>query len=395
MRRAGQETAPTAATPRRQTQGQSQTQDQAKAAPDECGAAQTPNLSAEEPAFPTIVKFLVFGAGAIGVYVGGSLLRAGHPVAVCARPATAAALRAHGLRLRYGDDQAALAGFPVFETLADALSAWAPELVIFALKAFDMAAALDDWRPVATRLPPILCLQNGVDGEAALAEVVGPARVIAGTVATAVSRGGPGEITVERRRGMGIALDHALSRPILQALETAGLRARGYASAPALKWSKLLTNLVGNAASAILDLPVSALFADPRLFDVERRLLREGLAVMRALRLPVVDLPSTPVRALALAVQLPAAIGRPALQRGVGAGRGGKRPSLHIDLHSGRGQTEVRWLNGAVVRHGAALGVPTPVNQVLTDTLEALSRGELAPDQFRGRPAALLDLINA
>ncbi len=340
------------------------------------------------------MRVLIFGAGAIGVYVGGRLLRAGHPVAFCARPATAAALRARGLRLRQGDEQVALTGFPVFDTLADALSAWAPDVLVFALKAFDTADALATWRPVAAALPPVLCLQNGVDGEAALAEIAGPERVIAGTVTTAVSRGEPGEITVERLRGLGLALGHPLSQPLGQALDAAGLRARGYASAAALKWSKLLTNLVGNATAAILDLPVSALFADARLFDVERRMLREALAVMRALRVPVIDLPGTPVRALAWGAQLPAGLGRLALQRGVGAGRGGKRPSMHLDLHSGRGQTEVRWLNGAVVRRGATLGVPTPVNRVLTETLEALSGGALRPEQFRDRPQALLDLIN-
>lgn len=47
-------------------------------------------------------------------------------------------------------------------------------------------------------------------------------------------------------------------------------------------------------------------------------------------------------------------------------------PSLHIDLHGGRGKTEVDYLNGAVVRFGLRLGVPTPINRVLNETLLAL-----------------------
>ena len=55
--------------------------------------------------------------------------------------------------------------------------------------------------------------------------------------------------------------------------------------------------------------------------------------------------------------------------RAVGGGRGGKMPSFHIDLHTGRGKSEVEWLNGAVARYGIKFGVPAPVNQRLTAIL--------------------------
>jgi 2-dehydropantoate 2-reductase len=163
-----------------------------------------------------------------------------------------------------------------------------------------------------------------------------------------------------------------------------------------MKWSKLFTNLVGNAASAILDLPVADIFAHPRLYALEAAALRECLAVMLALSHPVVDLPGVPVRLLAWAVQrLPAALARPLLRRAVGAGRGGKMPSLHVDLHGGRGRTEVEWLNGAVARHAAAHALPAPVNQLLCDTVVALASGRLDPAAFRRNPSALLTLLPA
>ena len=115
---------------------------------------------------------------------------------------------------------------------------------------------------------------------------------------------------------------------------------------------------------------------------------------MEALGHKPVDLPGTPVRALALAAtRLPRFIAQPALTRALGGGRGDKMPSFHIDLHSGRGRTEVRYLNGAVVRYGAEHGVPTPVNAVLTDTLEALSSGEQSLERYRHNPDALLALL--
>ena len=119
-------------------------------------------------------------------------------------------------------------------------------------------------------------------------------------------------------------------------------------------------------------------------------MLAECLAVMKAKGYRVVDLPGTPVRALAWATKLPRFIAQPALTKALGAGRGDKMPSFHIDLHGCRGRTEVSFLNGAVARGGEQAGVPTPVNALLTDTLEALSAGELPLGAYRHDPDALL-----
>jgi 2-dehydropantoate 2-reductase len=68
-------------------------------------------------------------------------------------------------------------------------------------------------------------------------------------------------------------------------------------------------------------------------------------------------------------------------------------PSFHIDLHSGRGKSEVDYLNGAVVRDGEKYGVPTPVNRVLNNTLLALTRGEIPLTEFSRQPEKLLALV--
>jgi 2-dehydropantoate 2-reductase len=230
------------------------------------------------------MRVLVYGAGAIGAYVGGSLAHAGHSVGILARPASAEALRARGLRLHLETGLVVTTKPAVFTSPAEALAGLRPDLVVFALKSFDTAAALAELSAATKRPPPLLCLQNGVDNEAEIARAFGPACVIAGTVTSAVSRPGPGEISVERKRGVGLASGHPLSADAYAALNEAGLNARGYSSAAAMKWSKLLTNLVGNATSAILDLPVAEIFRDPRLFRVELRMLLECLAVMRAER---------------------------------------------------------------------------------------------------------------
>jgi 2-dehydropantoate 2-reductase len=350
---------------------------------------------------------LAFGAGAIGTYVGGSLALAGHKVTYIEQPAAAAELTQRGLvldltidRRRWTADDPSSAVYrpsPVdfVSSLEVALSRGPFDVAIFALKSFDTATALEGMRPFADRLPPILCLSNGVDNEPALAAVLGPDKVIAGTVTSAVGRRGVGDIVLERLRGVGLADGHPLSLAVTSALEEAHLNPRLYPRPADMKWSKMLTNLMVNASVAILDLPPRQVLADPRLFTIEIAMLREALAVMRAQGIRVVDTPKTPVRLLALAASLPAFISRPLMVKAVGGGRGGKMPSFHIDLHAGRGKSEVDWLNGAVVRYGEKFGVRTPVNRVLNETLLALTRGEIALGEFRGRPERLVERVRS
>ena len=65
-------------------------------------------------------------------------------------------------------------------------------------------------------------------------------------------------------------------------------------------------------------------------------------------------------------------------------------PSFHIDLHSGRGKSEVDYLNGAVVRYGERLGISTPANHLLNETLLALTMGEQPIDFYTKQPEKLL-----
>lgn len=346
----------------------------------------------------TPLSILVYGAGAIGTYIGGSLALAGHRLTFIEQPQTAVLLQQTGLRLDltlagFGHEQLPPAAFTVIPSLADALRRGPFDFAVFALKSFDTAAALEEMQPFAGDMPPVLCLQNGVDNEARLVSVLGGEKVIAGTVTSSVGRRAAGDIVLERLRGVGIADGHPLSLFINQALSAAGLKPRLFPRPLEMKWSKMLTNLPANATAAILDMTAAQVFDHPGLFRLEIRMLRETLTVMRALRLRVVDLPGVPTRLLALGIHLPQYLSRPLLRRAIGSGRGAKMPSFHIDLHSGRGRSEVDWLNGAVARHGAGCGCPAPVNQALTDTLLALTRGTLPLTVFQRQPERLLEIL--
>ncbi|HEX7540896.1 MAG TPA: 2-dehydropantoate 2-reductase [Anaerolineales bacterium] len=344
------------------------------------------------------MNVLTFGAGAIGTYIGGSLALAGNRVVFVEQARAAEELRARGLRLDLTisrnsvfDIQDSSATFAT--SLEEALKSDPFDVAIFALKSFDTASALDGMKSHADQLPPILCLSNGVDNEPAIAAVLGTDKVIAGTVTSSVGRRAVGDIVLERLRGVGVADRHPLSLFVAEAFNAAGLNAHLFQRAADMKWSKMLTNLPANATAAILNMTAAEVFAHTGLFRLEMRMLRETLSVMRANRLRVVDLPRVPVRALALGTRLPDFVARPLMLKAVGGGRGGKMPSFHIDLYSGRRRSEVDWLNGAVVRYGEKAGVPTPVNKLLTETLLALTRGEIPLTKFSRQPDKLLSLI--
>lgn len=345
------------------------------------------------------LKVLTFGAGAIGTYIGGSLALAGHPVVFVEQQKVADDLRQRGMRLdltldarRKTRDVSLLdsSAFVIVASLEEALRYGPFDLALFALKSFDTQAALDGIKPFADKMPSILCLSNGVSNEPAIAEALGADRVIYGTVTSAIGRRGAGDIVLEKLRGVGIAKGHPLSEKLNVAFNKAFLNSRLFEDAASMKWSKMLTNLIANPTSAILDMTAAEVFANKDLYKLEIDMLKECLEVMKAQGLEVVDLPGTPVRALAFATTLPLWLSNPFLGRAAGAGRGAKMPSFHIDLHSGRGKSEVDYLHGAVVRAGEKYKVPTPVNKVLTETLLALTNEEVPLEEFARKPEKLL-----
>jgi len=64
-------------------------------------------------------------------------------------------------------------------------------------------------------------------------------------------------------------------------------------------------------------------------------------------------------------------------------------PSFHIDLYSGKTTSEVTYLNGAVSRFAAKVGVKTPVNNGLCLLLEQMTAGKISKEEFDGQPEKL------
>lgn len=348
------------------------------------------------------MRVLCYGAGAVGSLVGGYLARGGAAVTLLGRDPHMQAVDRYGLALIEGEAVERVR----LRATSDADAAWAdrPELVILTVKGHATGAVLDELgRRAAREEFTVLSLQNGVGHEESLAAVLGAERVWGGTTTYSASLPEAGQVRRNTTRGGMVVA--ALAKPespllgeFIGRLNQGGMtttRADDYRS---VKWSKLLLNIVGNATSALLDMTPAEMAENRRLFQVELAAVREGLAVMKALGVTPMDLPGFPVRLLSRALHwLPDSLLYPLLKERLTGGRGRKMPSFWVDLSRGRNQSEVEWLNGAIVRAGEELGVATPVNRVLRDLLlevVAAPEGELRR-RLRHRPEELLSLLPA
>ena len=327
------------------------------------------------------LRILTIGAGAIGCFVGGKLASAGHAVKLVGRPGTTAALQSRGLELHAADG--AVERIPSVSAVSSIREAFPDsyDLAILAVKSYDTETVLDELAPAEALLPPaILSLQNGVGNEEQIAARFGPQRVLAGTITAPVEVKEPGVVQVTKSTfAVGLADFHGdsadpKSNSLSSSFSSAGLPAKVYNDAYSMKWSKLLMNMIGNATSAILAEPPAVTFADPRIADLEIDALREALRVMAAAGIRPLNVEKYPLRTLAPLLRFgPRPLLRSALHRVVGGARGGKMPSLFLDLESGKRGSEVAWYNGAIVRKGVEVGVETPANCLLTETVQKLA----------------------
>lgn len=328
------------------------------------------------------MNFLIIGAGAIGCLVGGKLAVAGHTVTLVGRQRFADTIREQGLVLSEAGGSRQVRNVTAVANLDQAyqLPGSHYDLLIFTMKGYDTAVALTELQAalkVTNRPTPlILSLQNGVGNEETIAAVLGSTQVLAGTITTPVSVPAPGVIQIERPSYfIGLSSWHpAMAQALLEAtqvaLQEAGFTVLIYPDAQSMKWTKLLMNMVGNATSALLDEPPAEIFADWTLVDLELEAWREALRVMQSGGISALNLGHYPFRLLAPLIRwLPKSLLRGIFRSQVRGARGAKMPSLQIDLSSGKGRSEIHWLNGAVVKKGQELGVATPVNQMLTDAL--------------------------
>lgn len=340
-------------------------------------------------------RFLVFGAGAIGTYIGGSLLRIGQKVTFLEKQISAKKIQKTGLAMMIEGKEVILPNIDIASSLDKVLEKSSFDYGIIAIKSYDTKAFIETIKEYRSELPVIICFQNGVENESSLREVIGAKKVIAGTVTSAIGRLDVGRIVLEKRRGVGFASSNSKVNELAIIFNEANLNANVYKHEGSMKWSKLLTNLLANASSAILNMLPGEVFKNPALFKLEMCQLREAISVMKALGCQVIDLPATPVRMLAFGSKMPFGVSHSLMKNLLGKGRGEKKPSLMIDYQRGSPESEIAYLNGAVARFGEKLGIPTPVNHVLTETLTSLITDPSLSASFDHQPEKLVKKILA
>lgn len=335
---------------------------------------------------------IIVGAGAVGGYLGAGLATASPPwrVTLVGRSAGVQTIQRDGLRI--GGIDRDLHVFPAITSTTDGIEP-AP-LVVLAVRSDDVAAAIDSLRSLLTRDGIVLAIQNGLGTDDLLVDALGRERVVSGALTTSVMVTAPG--TIERTsQANGIALAASPGGPPLDwltaAFRSTGLDVTVVTDPRALRWSKLLLNMIGAPTSAILDVSIDHIVTDPRLFRIEQLAFREATRVMDALGVRPVDLPGYPVRLARLAMRLPLPLAQRVLAPRIVAARSGRSPGMRADMR--RNRSEIGSFHGAVTRAGAQVGVPTPVCGALTALTLELVADPPRRAPFRGRPEMLLDWL--
>ncbi len=202
----------------------------------------------------------------------------------------------------------------------------------------------------------VLTLQNGIGNVELIAAVVGAERVVAGITSQAATLAGPGQIC---HAGSGPTHIAATPRQAdrVQALvalfNRAGIDTRRAEDVESLLWSKLIVNVGINALTALLRVPNGILAQVPACQLLMAQAVDEAVAVARALH---INLPvGQPLEQVLQVCTLTAA----------------NRASMLQDILRGA-PTEIDVINGAIVAKGREVGVPTPVNLMLTQLIKAL-----------------------
>lgn len=310
------------------------------------------------------MRYVVYGAGAVGGVVGGRLALTDHAVTLVARGAHLEAIRDRGLTLDAGDGRHRIDA-PATDTAAEV--AWTDDtVVLLAVKSHQAGAALTDLRAHAPAGVPVVCATNGIATETATLRlfartyavcVMLPATHLEPGVVVAGCHPTPAILDIGRFPGGTDAVTAAVSAD----LRAAGISSEEREDIMASKRRKLIMNL-GNG--------VDASFAQGDAADeLAARAQAEGEDVLAAAGLTLVTAEQDSDRRGAILRR------RPDLERSGG--------STWQSLARGTGDSEIDYLAGEVVLQGRLLGIPTPVNEAVVAATRALA--------YAGGPARSLD----
>jgi 2-dehydropantoate 2-reductase len=307
------------------------------------------------------MRVVIVGAGGVGGLLGALLSRAGAEVAFVARGEQLRALKGPGLRVT--SPLGAMSIGPL-ELAEDPARLAAADLVLVAVKAWQVRELAPRLRPLLREGTLVLPVQNGVEAADDLAAALGEGPVV-GAVLHVLSRieapgqilheGPPPRFTVGERKG---APKSDRLEKLVATLKRAGIEAKIAPDIAAVLWEKLLFVEPVGSVGAVSRAPVGALRTIPETRALLSAAMREIASVARAAGAGIA--PDAAEQALARVEKLDSAA----------------TVSMARDIEDGR-PSELLDQTGAVVRVGKRVGAPTPVHDFLL--------GALLPQEQRAR----------
>ena len=298
------------------------------------------------------MKILVMAAGAVGGYYGSLLARGGNDVIFVARGDNLDAIRQHGLRVNSVNSGKFTLPANAVESLD---GSWTADLVMFCVKGYQNAQAIEAIRPAIGDGTTILTLQNGLGSGDDLSAAFGPDKVMLGAAYVDASHPEPG-VFDERGGTCRIVFAEQDGRPsargseILVTLQLAGIESEVAEDINQALWNKLVYICGLSGMTCITRSPFKEVAETPQTADLTHRVMGEAAAVGRA-----------------AGVNLAADVAETTMTH-LYDERDGLVSSMHADLTGGR-PLELANLNGKVSELGRELGVPTPVNDFIAACL--------------------------
>ena len=307
------------------------------------------------------MRIAVMGAGSIGSYFGGMLARSGNRVALIARGEHLASILEQGLRIQ---TDTGLLTIPCGENLSatdNPADVCPVDLALLTVKTYQNDAAIPAMLPMLGPQSVVLCLQNGIDSYLSAAEQVGTERVLPGAAYIEASRLGPGLVkqsgsVVRIAFGEPDGSDSERVRLIEHTLAGAGISARSTSDIRATLWTKFLFIATMAGVTSLSRETMAQLMPRPEWKKVVVACMREIEGVARA-------------DGIALEPDI--------VQKTIAYIEGDledMHASMHADIMAGR-PLELEALNGAVVRAGERLGLPTPINDLVYAALKPFAAG--------------------
>lgn len=315
------------------------------------------------------MRIAIYGVGGVGGYYGGRLAEAGHDVVFIARGDHLAAMQRDGLRVFSPAGDFVIKPVTATNNPGDA---GLVDVVIVAVKAWQLQAAAEAIKPMIGTNTLVLPLQNGVDATTVLASVLGDDHVLGGSCGISAYIEGPGcirHVAVAPYIQFGFVgrTSHHNMRDQIEVLRAAFAQAKGVtAEIPedmlAALWQKFLGVAPTGAVGAITRAPMGVMRADAATRNLVESAKREIWFVGRALGVKWAPDAISRVTAVHDAVPF------------------GTTASMQRDIMEGR-PSELDAQIGVIVRLGESLGVATPVNRFIFDCLmpqERKARGEIS-----------------